>query len=182
MHWPSLSSPLLLNLFSLASPSTKGKKKKEEKTSHDLRLSLYGAVFRPGVCSCISCAREFWSLVSAVRQYNLGDTTTMLPHGVFLCVSVLFRSSTSWFKPCIVVVIGPAGRPLLHARWSTCLCTRSLSLITGDTVLAVLCQYLHGWQCDYIRKCEATFCFFACVVLVWKQDCLFYLFWHNASQ
>ncbi len=138
------SPPLLLNLFSLAPPSTKGKKKKKKS---DLRSSLYCAVLRPGVCSC-ACA--FWSLISARWRHTLGELTTILTHGIFLCVSVVRRSSTSWFKPCIVVVIGSVDRSLLHVWSSTRLCTRSHSLIIGDAVLAVLCHCLRLlalWPC-----------------------------------
>lgn len=138
------SPPLLLNLFSLAPPSTKGK-------NSDLRSSLYCAVLRPGVCWCAFHVHVRFGL-SARWRHNLGELTTILTHGIFLCVSVVCRSSTSWFKPCIVVVIGSVDRSLLHV-WSstrTRLCTRSHSLIIGDAVLAVLCQYLRGWQCDHV--------------------------------
>lgn len=129
------SPPLLLNLFSSAPPSSKGKKK----------IKIWCEVIAVLCCvECISCACELWSLVYARWRHSLGELTTILTHGIFFCVSVVCRSSTTRFQPCIVVVIGSVDRSLLHALSSTRLCTRSHSLIIGDAVLAVLHQYFRG--------------------------------------
>lgn len=195
MHWkgfPTLihkridpfSPPLLLNLFSLAPPSTKGKTKNIWFEVIAVFVLCWGlvCVHVHFMCMCV--------LVSGLCEMTVsfGWTNYHTDPWHFLVCQCLTSLLNFLTQTCVVVVKGSVDRSTLHVWSSTRLCTRSQSFIISDAVLAVLFQYLRGWRCDHLCKCEAMFLFFcdfgvknkiACVICLGRipQENLFVIFW-----
>lgn len=159
MHWPSFFSiptppPPPPLICSLQLPQAQKVKKKK---NHYLRSSLYCAVFRPGVCSC---ACEFWSLVSARRQHN-DPWHFLVCQCCMLLINLLIQTmhrGCHWFS-CWLSSARLTKHTFVHA----------LTLI-DHSVLAVLCQYLRGWQCNYVCTVNVRLHFALLPVWFWCEN------------
>lgn len=121
---------------------------------------MHCAVLRPAVCHV-----HFLCMCVLVSNICEMKWTIIAARGIFLCVVVICCLSTSWLKPCLMVVMGAIhalsfARLISHSHTSV----HKLSLILHWWCYVSLALPVSlGWHCDYVCKCEASFCSLACV-------------------
>lgn len=172
-HLPSLSPPPspLLNLSSLAPPSTKGKRTLIE--GGRCIVVVVVVVLRSGVCSWASHVHVhcgFWVLWG--HKWGIGCHSN---HGISLFVSVIMLLlSPPGFKPYIVVSSVNRCSLQVWSKMCRCFCTHSLSLSS----LVMLCQPRF---CSISRPGSVTMCVNVTEIillvwfLAWKHDWVCYL-------